>query len=88
MQEVIVFEQGLAAVPGDYPKTQCGGKDVDIVNSLILKNGANLRRARMPKSYLRCPSGGTPRGCISDVPIPTGISSRCFPQKQTDKKGG
>jgi len=28
MQEVIVFEQGLVLVPGDYPKTQYGGKDI------------------------------------------------------------
>lgn len=28
MQEVIVFEQGLVLVPGDYPKTQFGGKDI------------------------------------------------------------
>jgi len=28
MQEVIVFEQGLVLVPGDYPKIQYGGKDI------------------------------------------------------------
>jgi predicted enzyme related to lactoylglutathione lyase len=28
MQEVIVFEQGLVLVSGDYPKTQYGGKEI------------------------------------------------------------